>query len=280
MCGEVSEFAVWGKARHLGVRRTSRIWSPCLSMHGCDNSLLDAESGMKQKPCFVEKKWSLKSFIFLNLSFWSRANSVVSVRGRRQCCHVVLFLWWCIHNCSRGTQNLIWRWDGKSIQRAAKCWLISQFMFTAAHSSASHGMVQCMVVSEAAFKEHGTCLMPLHCLTDVKWRGISRMYIWKRKNSNFGDWCSVSTWRFKIPFPSDHCNLQWSSFHVSIASEICEHSTVQILKFCSLQKLHTWSAIFATSQSMKFIFMLLVSSWCFFHIRPLAASPVLSMPLA
>jgi hypothetical protein len=24
MCGEVSEFAVWGKARHLGVRRTSR----------------------------------------------------------------------------------------------------------------------------------------------------------------------------------------------------------------------------------------------------------------
>jgi hypothetical protein len=53
----------------------------------------------------------------------------------------------------------------------------SQLMFTAVHSSASHGMVQCMVVSEEAFKEHGTCLMPLHCLTDVKWRGISRMYI-------------------------------------------------------------------------------------------------------
>jgi hypothetical protein len=43
----------------------------------------------------------------------------------------------------------------------------SQFMFTAAHSSASHGMVQCTVVSVEAFKEYGTCLMPLHCLTYV-----------------------------------------------------------------------------------------------------------------
>lgn len=59
----------------------------------------------------------------------------------------------------------------------------SQLMFTAAHSCASHGMVQCMVVSEEAFEEHGTCLMPLHCLTDVKWRGISRMYIWRERTA-------------------------------------------------------------------------------------------------
>lgn len=188
--------------------------------------------GWSKSHVLSRKNGLWKVFIFLNLSFWSGANSVVSMRGRRLCCHVVLFLCWCIHNWSRRTQNLIWRWDWKSIQRAAKCCLIL--------SSCSHlcTVLQVMV------------------------------------------WCSVSTWRFKIPFPSDHCNLQlWSSFHVSIASEICEHSTVQILKFCGLQ-LHTWSAIFATSQSLRFIFMLLVSSWCFFHIQPLAASPVLSIPLA
>jgi len=74
MCGEVSEFVVRGKAlgseeNQQKERETSRIWSPCLSIHGCGNPLLNVESGMKQKPCFVKKKWSLKSFIFLNLSF-------------------------------------------------------------------------------------------------------------------------------------------------------------------------------------------------------------------
>ncbi|CAK9277056.1 unnamed protein product [Sphagnum jensenii] len=68
----------------------------------------------------------------------------------------------------------------------------SQLMFTAAHSSASHAMVQCMVVSEEAFNEHGTCLMPPHCLTDVKWRGISRILNNKRiersSKHRRGDW--------------------------------------------------------------------------------------------
>ncbi len=69
--------------------------------------------------------------------------------------------------------------------------------------------------------------LPYRCKVE---RNLQNVHM-KRKNSNFEDWCSVSTWRFKIPFPSDHCNLQWSSFHVSIASEICEHSTVQTWNF-------------------------------------------------
>jgi hypothetical protein len=151
------------------------------------------------------------------------------------------------------------RWKINSM--AAKCWLILS------SCSQLRTVLQVMVWCSVQWSlwKHSRSMAHVLCLSIAL-----HMYIW-RENSNFGDWCSVSTWRFKIPFPSDHCNLQWSSFHVSIASEI--------LKFCGLQS-HTWSAIFATSQSLRSIFMLLVSSWCFFHIQPLAASPVLSMPLA
>ncbi len=182
MCGEVSEFVVRGKAlgseeNQQKERETSRIWSPCLSIHACDNPLLDAESGMKQKPCFFKKKMVFEKFHFLEseLLIWSQLCCVYEEK-KAVLSYSLVSLLVCTQLEQRDTEpdmEMRWKIDSTGCEMLVN----SQLMFTAAHSSASHGMVQCMVVSEEAFEEHGTCLMPLHCLTDVKWRGISRMYI-------------------------------------------------------------------------------------------------------